>query len=808
MLYNYLKIAFRNLVRHKVFSFINIFGLAVGMSACLLILQYVRYEWSYENFHKNADNIYRVTLDFYNGPEFVVADAESYRPLGPALKAQMPEVRDFARLREYFNKEFSVAGRSFFENRVFAADPSVFKVFTHEFIHGDPATALSASYQVVVTESIAKKYFGKTDVIGKMMQVSRGTKRNNLAITGVLADVPSNTHLKFDILISLSTLQYWGEADNFNSWDANNDYTYLLMSPNTQLSQFNQKLLAFSKQRLKYNTIAVAEPLKKIHLYSHKSYEPEENGHAGTVYALLVVAFIILVIAWINYVNLATARAVGRAKEVGIRKVIGSTKLSLIKQFMLESMLVNALAALLTLGLLAQGMPIFREVTGIPLALTSIMPDSTFWGVFLGLFLTGTLLSGMYPAFVLAAYKPVDVLKGKFSHSARGLWLRKGLVVGQFAATILVMAVAFTIHRQITFMRQQDLGMNLNQVLVVRAPQGLGADSLGRTRVASFKTELLRNPEIRMVSNAESLPGLSITDLNSTSILPYGASDKQNGYTYYFFAIDSDFIPALDLEIIAGRNFRAGEKNQNEIIVNEETIRLLGYKTPAEAIGKRTTFQPDPDPDSDYSTIVGVVKNYHHHSLKNAYVPLVFRYYPYTSYYMALQLNSHDMANTLTKVANTWQTVLPGKPYSYFFLDQKFDQQYRADIKLNIIFTFFSGLAILLACLGLFGLAFFTIVQRTKEIGIRKVLGAPVSSILLLLSKDYLKLLLVANALAIPLAWWAIETWLKNYAFRIPITPWTFSIPAVIVLLVALITISTQTVKIALANPVNTLRNE
>jgi putative ABC transport system permease protein len=416
------------------------------------------------------------------------------------------------------------------------------------------------------------------------------------------------------------------------------------------------------------------------------------------------------------------------------------------------------------------------------------------------------LLSGIYPAFVLAAFKPVHVLKGKFTHSAHGLFLRKGLVVGQFAATILVIAATFTIHRQINFMRQQDLGINLNQVLVVQSPQAIGPDSLSRAKGLSLKTELLRNPEIKQVSNSESLPGLGINELNSTSITPYGASDSQNGYTYYYFAIDSAFIPSLDLELVAGRNFRADGQNQDKIIVNEETVRLLGYKTPAEALGKRTTFQTNDKPD--YSIIIGVVKNYHHHSLKEAYTPLIFRYFSNPSNYISLKINSSNIPATLKKVEATWHSVFPEKAFSYFFLDQKFDQQYRADKQLNILFTFFSGIAILLACLGLFGLAFFTIVQRTKEIGIRKVLGAPVGSILLLLSKDYIKLILLATMLAVPLAWWAIHSWLQNYAFRIPLTWWTFAVPAGVVLVIALLTVSTQTVRIALANPVKSLRSE
>ncbi|RDC65551.1 ABC transporter permease [Adhaeribacter pallidiroseus] len=802
MFYNYLKIAWRHLLRHKVFSFINIFGLAMGMAACLLIVQYVRYEWSYEDFHKNVGAIYRVTLNFYKGPEFEMADAETYRPLGPTLKAQMPEVRDFTRLHEYAGKEFGTPSRSFIERRVYVADPSVFKIFTHTFLSGNPATALSAPYQVVITASTAKKYFGNSNAVGKTLQLSRYAKKDNLIVTGVIADVPENTHLKFDILISFATLKQWGEP--FDDWGGNNDYTYLWMAPHTDLNQFNQKLVLFSKSRLKHE-IAVAEPLKVIHLHSHKSYEPEENGNAGTVYFLLGIAGIIILIAWINYVNLSTARAVGRAKEVGIRKVIGSTHWRLIKQFMFEALLVNALAALVTLVLLTQGLVVFRAVTRIPLLL-HITSDAIFWIVFLGLFLIGSLLSGIYPALVLAAFKPVNVLKGRFSHSAHGLWLRKGLVIGQFAATILVIVATFTIHRQLTFMRQQNLGINLNQVLVVPGPRVVGSDSLNRVRGLSLKTELLRNPEIKAVTHSETLPGLGTNELNSTSILPYGASGKQQGYTYYYFAVDADFIPSLNLQIIAGRNFRANGQNQNEIIINEAAARLLGYRTPAEALGKRTTFQTSAEPN--YTTIIGVVKNYHHQSLKEAYPPLVFRYYPYSTSYVSLKLNTRNMPATLKKVEASWQITFPGKTFSYFFLDEKFDQQYRADIKLNILFTFFSGLAILLACLGLFGLAFFTIVQRTKEIGIRKVLGAPMSSILFLLSKDYIKLILVANILALPLAWWGMHSWLQNYAFRIPLTAWIFVIPAFIVLLIALVSVSTQTIKIALANPVEALRNE
>jgi putative ABC transport system permease protein len=808
MLRNYFRIAHRTLLKNKVFSFINIFGLAVGMAAFLFIIQYVRFERSYEQFNPNAENIYRITLDLYNGSEYVVTDCETHAPMGPLLTEKMPEVLDYARM--FHNDGFQdveVGDQKFLEEGIYFADTSAFRMFSLGVVQGEECAALSNPFQTVITASTAKKYFGRTDVVGEAIKIENRLYH----ITAVIADLPPNTHLKFNILLSHSTLEKIYEWYTKYPWGGNNEYTYLLMAPGTDLAAFNKKLTALCasmKDQVEDDRYA-AEALEDIHLYSNKTFEPEVNGNARVVYFLLIIAVFIIVIAWVNYVNLSTARAIERAREVGIRKVMGSLKVQLVFQFLSESVMVNLIAAALAFGLFQMGLPFFRELTGQPLSL-NIVTEPSFWSLFLLLFLTGSVLSGLYPALVLSSFQPSTVLKGKFKSSSHGQQLRKGLVVFQFAATVILMICMCTVYLQINHMRTHDLGMTIDQTLVLRAPRLTVPDSayqaVFESGFRSFKTELLRHQEIQLVARSESVPGLSLHELSTTSNVKQVGKEKSGGsYNYYSYSVDADFIPALNMKLIAGRNFEAGIPNPNMVIINEDAVSKLGFSSVEEALGSKLTYSTWGD--GKPSTVIGVLRNFYQRSPKEPHIPMILKYRERADYF-SIRMKTGQTHETLATVKTVWDEVFPGSVFHYFFLDENYNQQYQADARFGRVVGTFSGLAVFIACLGLFGLSSFTIIQRTKEIGIRKVLGASVGQIVRLLSQDFVKVVMLAAFLALPVAYFAMEEWLSGYAVRIDLSGWIFAFPVIMILLIALLTVSVQTIKTALANPVDSLKQE
>lgn len=800
MLKNYLSIAYRNLLKNSLFSFVNIFGLAVGMAAFLFIVQYVRFERSYENFHENADNIYRITLDLYNGSEFVITDCETHASVGPLLKKEMPEVNDFVRMFGNDGQIHVKAGnQKFLESRIYFSDPSVFRIFTYNVIHGDRDKALTEPFQAVLTESVARKYFGRTDVVDESVEIDK----NIYKISGVIGDIPENTHLKFSLLLSHPTLPRIKNWYTEDGWNGNNEFTYLLMAPGTNLEAFNKKLASWSAKfadKIDHDRY-VAEPVKDIHLYSNKSYEPEANGSAKVVYYLMVIAGIVIAIAWVNYINLSTARAVERAREVGIRKVMGSVKSQLVLQFISESIIVNLLAGVFAFIIYQTGLPIFRELTAQPHAVN--MGDHVFWIVFAVLVVAGSTLSGIYPAFVLASFQPAAVLKGKFRSSSHGQQLRKGLVIFQFAATVVLIICMCTVYLQVNHLRTYDLGMNIEQTLIVRAPQ-YDRDSVFRSNYQTFKTELLQRPEIALMARSETLPGIGLHELNTTSIKQL-RSDRNEGYEYYYFSVDDSFIPALDMKFVEGRNFQNGVPNHDQVIINEEAVKRLGFANAAEAIGSRITFRTRWESES--SAIIGVIRNFYQRSPKEEHLPMMF-YYSENAGYFSFRLKSQNIHETITAVKQTWEKIYPGSLFDYFFLDEKYDQQYKADAQFGQVMAAFSGLIIFIACLGLFGLSSYTIVQRTREIGIRKVLGASITQIVQLLSVDLMKIVTIAALLALPIAYFVMEEWLSGYAVRICLNLWIFLLPVIAILIVALSTVSFQTIKTALSNPTEALKQE
>jgi len=797
MLRNYLNIAYRSLLKNKAFSFINIFGLAVGMAAFLFIIQYVRFERSYERYNPNADNLHRITIDFYNQGQYVVTDCETHAPMAPLLKDKFPEVQDFVRMFHYDGLiQIKLRGETLLEEQqAYCADPSVFKLFGVTMLHGDATKALNEPFKIALSETLAMKYFGRTDVVGEAIEVEHSPYQ----VTAVIKDLPPNTHLKFGILLSHATLERIDDNYKPDNWSGNNEYSYVLLSPGVDLEVFNKKLLDLCvslKDKLRESRY-VAEPITSIHLYSNKTYEPEVNGSARTVYFLLIIAVFIIVIAWVNYVNLSTARAVERAREVGVRKVMGSMKRQLVMQFLAESVLVNLLAGMVAFVLFEAGMPLFHLVSGLPVML-GVFTDGFFWLLFGGLVLVGSLLSGVYPAFMLSSFQPVVVLKGKFRTSSHGQYLRTGLVVFQFGATVVLIVCMLAVYLQISYMRSYDLGMDVQQTLVVRAPQV--KDSLVRVGFQALKHELVRGAAVKQVASSGSVPGLSLHELNSTSFTRYGDSGNGQGYEYYYYWIDDVFIPTMGMQLVAGRNFDASG-NDEMVIVNEETVKRLGYARAEDAVGTRITF------GANGSTIIGVMKNFYQRSPKEVHIPMMFRYRE-ASHFFSMRLDARDLQQTIASVKDVWQRTFPDEPFNYFFLDDQFGQQYKSDQQFGQIITSFSVLAVFIACLGLFGLSSYTILQRTKEIGIRKVLGASVVQIVSLLSKDFARIVVIAAVLALPMAWWAVDAWLDTYAVRIDLNVWIFVMPVLSILVIAFITVSFQTVKTAVSNPTDSLRSE
>ena len=800
MFQNYLRIAYRNLRKNLVFSYINILGLAVGMAAFLLIVQYIRYEKSYEDFHLNRDNIQRVTLNIYNGSEFVTSDCETYAPLGPLLKERMPEVLEFARFYGVDGlRTVRANDHVYLEKGFYFADPSAFKVFTYQFVDGDRDQSLTAPFEVVLTESMAKKFFGQTQVAGESIEIDNHLYR----VKAVIADVPGNTHLKFTALLSrrsLATLKPWYPDDKYNN---NNEYTYILTAPGTDLVALNKKFTNLAASMPEFDDERFeAGPIKDIHLYSKRAYEPEPTGNANIVFYFTFIAIFVITIAWVNYVNLSTARAVERAREVGIRKVMGSLRKQLIFQFLSESLIINSIAGILALIFFQTSLPIFRDLSGQPLAI-DIVADAFVWEITAALVVGGSVLSGIYPALVLSSFTPVSVLKGKFNSSHHGQWMRKSLVIFQFSATAVMIICVITIYQQINFLRKTDLGMDISQTLVIDAHHLGLSDSLLYPAQQALKNELQRRVDVLQIGQAESLPGVNIQELSTTTFTRLG-ENSTGGYEYNVFGADAGLIPTLQMQFLAGKNFTEAGSNQDNVIINEAAAERLGLSV-EEAVGSKIDFRMSKG--SNGSTIIGVVKNFHFRSPKDAHLPMLLYYRDKAPYY-AVKVQTKDMAETVEGVKAVWERVFPNTVFSYFFLDEKYNNQYSGERQFGQIVSVFSFLTIFIACLGLFGLSSYTISQRAKEIGIRKVLGASVGSIVQLLSASFIKTVLIAAFIAIPFSYLAMDEWLSGYSVHVGLSVWVFLGSVVAILVLALATVSIQTLKTAVSNPVDSLRQE
>jgi len=803
MIKNYLLIAFRNLKKNKAFSFINIVGLAIGMAAGLLIIQYVVFELSYDNFHVKKDRIYRVAQDRYNNGKLSTQWAGGAFAVGSKFKANFPEIEDFVKvvgngpvLGIYQDQRLTL-------EKTYFAGNSFFNIFSYPLISGDPKTALQEPNTAVITETVAKKLFGNVNPVGKMVSFGYDAP---IKITGVLKDFPVNTHFKCDMLLSYATfLKFVGPKNDIdNAWRNDGCLTYLLLRPGTDPKVLEAKFVPYvNKEYSQFKGSGdgakyYLQPLESIHLYSHLMIEAEPNGDGKSVYLLAGIAIFVIIIAWINYINLATARGIGRAKEVGVRKTLGSAKGQLIMQFMLEAMLLNGLAILLAIALIIVSLPFFSSLSGQYLGLTLLVKPA-FWLAVVCLFLLGSFFSGFYPAMVLSNFKPVEVMKGKLSASPRGIILRKTMVVFQFAASIFLLIGSLTVYKQIQFMEKQKLGINIDQTLVIKPPLAK-VDSFYRS-MSAFKNESLRNAAVKSVTVSTSIPGEPV-QWNAGGIKLVGTPDA-DGKQYRIIGGDYDYLKAYGAKLITGRVFSKDfSTDPHAVVFNRNAVAEMGFSKPEEAIGKRVDFW------GDVYTIIGVVENYHQQSLHDAYDALIFRCIPDVRGDVSVKISTANLPQTIATLKNNWKTFFPGDQFDYFFLDQHFNEQYHADRQFGNVFAAFTGIGIFVACLGLFGLVSYTIVQRTKEIGIRKVLGASVNGILQLLYKDFAQLVVVAFVVSAPLGWYASHKWLQTYAFRIDISWTLFVFPFIIVLLVAFATVSYLSVKAALMNPVKSLKTE
>ncbi len=796
---HYIITTLRNLLRRPIFSLLNILGLALGMAACLFILMYVNYEKSYENFHSNSDRIVRLSLDLYEGGTVNLQDVETYRPIGPMLKRELPEVVQYAHLYHAGTQDFTINNQVFTEDRVYITEPYCFELFTHNFLYGDKETALDEPYEVVITQSTAQKYFGKVDVVGEVLEYPLRNHQNGLKIAGVIEDVPPNTHIKYDILISYET----GFSEfgwEFDEWNSNNEYTYLLLRSKEDIPSFEQKLEEVNDRLTATEQLdserIISQPIQDIHLYSHKTFEPETNGDARAVQLLTIIAIFIIVLACVNYINLSTARSLERAKEVGIKKVIGSRRKQLITQFVTEAGFINMIAGICAVIIFDVFQSYFRSLSGIPDSI-SFNSQPVFWATLFSIMILSTILSGLYPAFALTQFAPITTLKGKYTHSTKGIVLRKGLVVFQFTISILLIAGTFTVKNQLSYLRKLDLGMDIQQVLVLRGPS---SDTLNR-KFDAFKDDLLRIPAVQSVSKSDCVPGLPYHEMSTSSGIDLvGATDSKN-YTFNIYGIDDQFLPIMEIELLAGKNFEPNTTGYNQVLINELSAELLGISKPEEAVGKQLDFW------GNKSTIIGVMKNFYQLSPKDPHIPMILVAAQYWNY-ASIAINSNNIQKDLHNIETVWNTYFPASLYHFFFLDESYQQQYLQDERFSKVFRLLTLMAIVIAVLGLLGISTYQVQQRTKEIGIRKILGASVQHILIMLTQSYIWLISISAIIAIPISWYGIHQWLENFEAKLPITPNLFIWPVILIISITFFTIIWQTIKSATANPVHALRDE
>jgi putative ABC transport system permease protein len=805
MLKIYLKTALREISKNKIFSFIHIIGLSTGIAAFVLIIQYALYELSYDRFYENADQVYRIRQDRYDKGVLSTTWGAGCAAIGPAIKREFPEVLDYGILTSV-KGIISIDNKAFREDRAFAANTSFLTMLPVNFFSGTDSTALNEPFTAVISESAARKFYGNTDALGKTFKLDNEVL---FKVTGVFRDLPANTHIKFSILISWPTYLHFTGNRVETAWNWDGYFTYVRLAKGIDLPAFENKLNEFTAKQTEelskqYNQSAkyYLQPFTSIHLHSHLMWEAEVNGNAETVIFLIVIAFIILIIAWVNYVNLSTIKSVFRSREIAIRKISGASRIQVIKQFISETFAVNFIASLLALIIVIIALPFFRSLTGREMNLNS--PE--VWLILLSVILFGPVFTGLYPAIVTSSFRPMNVFRGGSEGKSGGAYIRKGLIVFQFTASVILIAGTFTVYRQVRYMKAQELGVNIDKTLILRGPSV--ADSTYSKKVTAFKFELLKNSIIKSVTSSTCIPGNKVS-WNAGGIRRL-SDDDTKGNQYRILGVDYDFLDSYGLTVLAGRGFsREFGSDGQSVMFNEKAVKLMGFETPESALGESIYFW------GQTYKIIGVLRNYHQESLKENYDALIFRFTPETRDYFSIRLNYEGESRTgfseLTSAAadfikTNYEEFFPGNPFDFFTLSDHYNNQYNAEDQFMTIFELFAILAIIIACLGLFGLSWFVIARRTKEIGIRKVQGASSKEVVALVSGEFFRLVMLGIIIAAPLTYILSSKWMEKFAYQAGFSWWLFALSGILILIIAALAISYNVIIIARTNPAQSLR--
>ena len=796
MLKNYLKITFRTLWKDKGFSFINVAGLAIGISTCILISLYVLDELSYDTFHKNAPNIYRLT-ELLHLPKEVRPQSVTSPPMAQVLQQNFHEVKKTVRFTES-SRLLTYEDKKFFDTQLWYADSTLFEIFSFPMIKGDPQIALVEPYSVVLTEKAAKKYFGDSDPLGKAMTLSDTIP---LTVTGIVKDIPSNSHIQFDVLLSFSTIVATNNNQQNDNWFNNGYYTYALLDDRTdyknlatRYGEHLKKLMGKATEESGLWYEFVFQPLPDIHLRSTTPYDMGPNGNIKYVYIFSIVAGLVLLIACANYINLSTARAMNRSKELGIRKVIGAKRKQIIQQLLGESFLVVLISFVIALAIVTAALPTFNTITNKGMDVRVLLTPGALSSA-LTIFLLIGILAGGYPAVLMASFSPIKTLKNYVSRGRESGMIRKGLVVFQFTMSIILIAGTIIIFRQMDFLQNKNLGLDKEQLLQLRMRSNINA------KYPLIKEEMSKVPSVIAATATNFSYGNGISNI---ATLPEGAADNEIT-SEAVISVDHDFIPTFKVELLSGRNFSKDVPTDeaDAFIVNESAVKHFNWGTPETALGKKLDWGL-----GKKGKVIGVVKDFNYVSLHENIQPLIIHIQPDWFNFITLKVKGDNIPETIDQLEEKWNTLDVDSPFDYSFLDADFEKLYRAEQQTQSIVGFLASLAIFIACLGLFGLAAFMAEQRTKEIGVRKVLGADVLGIIALLSKDFLTLVGIAIVIALPVSWFASTKWLDGFAYRTDLAWWIFALAGVIAILISLLTVSFQSVKAAIANPVNALRNE
>jgi putative ABC transport system permease protein len=803
---HYLKIAIRNIKRTRLFSGINILGLSIGMAMCLLILHHVSFEESYDRFHEDNERIYRLRYERTSAEGTAVRFASCCPPAAEAIRGVFPEVETIARIfRNQTVVSLKEQNTKFTEERMYFAEPDFFQMFHLDFLEGDPLNDIRKASMMFISRSTAQKYFGTANPIGNILTVGGNT---DFTVAGIFADIPMSSHLKMDIILSFEDIRSLFGPDVLESWGHTGFFTYIRFREGYDPAAFQEKMPALVEKNcgelMRTYKVLIELKLQRladIHLTSHFMQEYEINGSRDSVNFLMAVAIFIVVIAWINYINLSTARALTRSKEVGLRKVSGASRRHIITQLFFETMIINLIAISLAVVLVQIFLPAFSQIAGTPLSYTP-WGKPMFWVSLSALFLGGIFLSGSYPVAVVSSFQPAEVLKGTLGKSPKGMNLRKALVIFQFIMALVLMTGTFAVSRQILFMKSLDLGFDKDQILVVNAPR-LRDESTAK-KFDVFKQELLKQSDIQKVCVTTEVPGRQIY-WDAGAILRAG-EDPGKGKNYQIVGVDYDYMDVFQLKLLYGRNFSKEFPADNmSLILNETAVRWMGFESSESAIGQQVDYW------GELYTVIGVLSDFHQQSPKQAFEPHIYRFIPYGLRWtgkFALKINSRNVKETIALVGQEYAKFFPENPYEYFFLDDYFNQQYNADELFGRVIGIFALLALFVTGLGIFGMSAFLTLQRTKEIGIRKVVGATASSILSLLAWDFLLLILISLVIAWPLTYWGIQMWLDSYAQRMPLDVPLFLAPLVIIVMITALTISSHIIKAARANPVDAIKHE